>query len=251
MPVILCLTVLWDPLNQSFWVQRDFAGHVAWFSHFTDEKTEVWGFNWPRRHSYSVTKVFSDGNQISWNNFPQVSALITFVFYLWKFKAFSFSTGPIAQGLEHWSCKSGVMSSYLAGPDEQFSYSLGFLVAQMVKKSVCNAGDLGSVPAQEDPLEESMATHSSILAWRIPMDREAWWAISYMGLQRVRHDWATKHFQYKDQMLPFLWADNMVQTSLWARMICNATYQLSLQGEWKAFLSQMKRSSSIRRKDLG
>ena len=29
---------------------------------------------------------------------------------------------------------------------------------------------------REDPLEESMATHSSILAWRIPMDRGAWWA---------------------------------------------------------------------------
>ena len=28
----------------------------------------------------------------------------------------------------------------------------------------------------ENPLEEGMATHSSILAWRIPMDREAWWA---------------------------------------------------------------------------
>ena len=28
----------------------------------------------------------------------------------------------------------------------------------------------------EDPLEEVMATHSSILAWRIPMDRRAWWA---------------------------------------------------------------------------
>ena len=28
---------------------------------------------------------------------------------------------------------------------------------------------------QEDSLEESTATHSSILAWRIPMDREAWW----------------------------------------------------------------------------
>ena len=27
---------------------------------------------------------------------------------------------------------------------------------------------------QEDPLEEGMATHSSILAWRIPMDRGAW-----------------------------------------------------------------------------
>ena len=28
----------------------------------------------------------------------------------------------------------------------------------------------------EDPLEEDMATHSSILAWRVPMDRRAWWA---------------------------------------------------------------------------
>ena len=29
---------------------------------------------------------------------------------------------------------------------------------------------------REDPLEEGMATHSSILAWRIPIDRGAWWA---------------------------------------------------------------------------
>ena len=29
----------------------------------------------------------------------------------------------------------------------------------------------------EDPLEEGMATHSSILAWRIPMDRGAWQAM--------------------------------------------------------------------------
>ena len=28
----------------------------------------------------------------------------------------------------------------------------------------------------EDPLEEGMATHSSMLAWRIPMDKGAWWA---------------------------------------------------------------------------
>ena len=28
----------------------------------------------------------------------------------------------------------------------------------------------------EDPLEEGMATHSSVLAWRIPMDQRAWWA---------------------------------------------------------------------------
>ena len=36
---------------------------------------------------------------------------------------------------------------------------------------------------QEDPLEEGIATHSSILAWRIPMDREAWWAMVHRVAQ--------------------------------------------------------------------
>ena len=40
------------------------------------------------------------------------------------------------------------------------------------RKSACNVGDLGSVPGWEDPLEEEMATHSSILAWRIPWTEE-------------------------------------------------------------------------------
>ena len=31
-------------------------------------------------------------------------------------------------------------------------------------------------PGQEDPLEEEMATHSSVLAWKNPMDKVAWWA---------------------------------------------------------------------------
>ena len=33
----------------------------------------------------------------------------------------------------------------------------------------------------EDPLEEGMATHSNILAWRIPMDRGDWWATVHGG----------------------------------------------------------------------
>ena len=39
----------------------------------------------------------------------------------------------------------------------------------------------------EDPLQEGTATYSSILAWRIPMDRGAWRAI-VVGSQRVAHD---------------------------------------------------------------
>ena len=41
------------------------------------------------------------------------------------------------------------------------------------KESVCNAGDLGSSSGLGRPLEGGMATHFSILAWRIPMDRGA------------------------------------------------------------------------------
>ena len=42
------------------------------------------------------------------------------------------------------------------------------------KESACNVGDLGLILGREDPLEKKMATHSSILAWRIPMDGGAW-----------------------------------------------------------------------------
>ena len=45
----------------------------------------------------------------------------------------------------------------------------------MVKNLPANAGDArdaGLIPGWEDPLEEGMATHSSMLAWRIPMDGE-------------------------------------------------------------------------------
>ena len=38
---------------------------------------------------------------------------------------------------------------------------------------------------REDPLEEGMATHSSILAWRIPMDRGAWRATAH-GVAKVQ-----------------------------------------------------------------
>ena len=44
------------------------------------------------------------------------------------------------------------------------------------KESACNAGDLGLIPGLERSLEKEMATHSNILAWRIPWTG-AWWVI--------------------------------------------------------------------------
>ena len=41
-----------------------------------------------------------------------------------------------------------------------------------VRKSACNAGDQGSILGRENTLEKEIATHSSILAWRIPHTEE-------------------------------------------------------------------------------
>ena len=64
------------------------------------------------------------------------------------------------------------------------------LVAQMVKNlpamQVTRVWSLD----WEDLLEKEIATHSSILAWRIPQTEESG-MLQFMGLQRVRHDWAT------------------------------------------------------------
>ena len=75
--------------------------------------------------------------------------------------------------------------------DKRLSFYIGLkeasLVAQMVKKSACNAGDLDSIPGSGRCPGEGNGYHSSILAWRIP------WTVVPGGLQstrsqRVRHD---------------------------------------------------------------
>ena len=60
----------------------------------------------------------------------------------------------------------------------------------MVKNPPANAGDVRDVGlflGQEDPLEEGMETHSSILAWRIPWTEEPG-RLQSMGSQRVRRN---------------------------------------------------------------
>ena len=53
-------------------------------------------------------------------------------------------------------------------------YSWAFLVSQTVKNLPAMWETCVQSLGWEDPLEEGMATHSSILAWRIPVDRGAW-----------------------------------------------------------------------------
>ena len=57
-----------------------------------------------------------------------------------------------------------------------FQGYVGFPDSSVGKESTCSAGDPGSIPGSGRSLEKGMATHSSILAWRILMDRGTWWA---------------------------------------------------------------------------
>ena len=71
----------------------------------------------------------------------------------------------------------------------------GFSGGSDSKESACNAGDLSSIPRLGISLEKEMATHFSILIWRIPWTEEPA-GIQSMGLQRVRHDWVTDTFLF-------------------------------------------------------
>ena len=76
-------------------------------------------------------------------------------------------------------------------PGEGIGYPLQYSWASLVAQTLRNPPAMWETwllsRGWEDPLEEGMATHSSILAWRIPMDRIAG-GLQSMGSQRVRHD---------------------------------------------------------------
>ena len=67
--------------------------------------------------------------------------------------------------------------------------NIGFLGGSDGKESACNVGDLVQSLGWENPLEEGIAIHSTILAWKLSMDRGAWQTtVQFVGLQRVGHD---------------------------------------------------------------
>ena len=65
-------------------------------------------------------------------------------------------------------------------PGEEIGYPLQYSWASLVAQTVKNCPAMQETWVQllgwEDPLEEGMAIHSSILSWRIPVDRGAWQA---------------------------------------------------------------------------
>ena len=92
----------------------------------------------------------------------------------------------------------GLGSSPAEGLGYPLQYSRVSLVAQMVKNPPAMQETWVQSLGWEDLLENWMATHSSILAWRIPWTEEPG-GLQSMGLQRVGHYWVTNTcFEYSN-----------------------------------------------------
>ena len=77
------------------------------------------------------------------------------------------------------------------GENKKYPPPKRFLWTSLVAQtSAYNGGNPGSIPESEDLLEKEMATHSSILAWKIPWTEEPG-RLQSTGSQRVGHDCAT------------------------------------------------------------
>ena len=94
------------------------------------------------------------------------------------------------------------------------------------QESPCNAGDPCSIPAGRSPWVEN-GTHSSILVWRIPIDRGAWQAAAIVS-QRVEHDWATNTLimcfhLFNLLLLPLHWA-SITMSRIFRSIFCFRTF---------------------------
>ena len=96
-----------------------------------------------------------------------------------------------------------------------------------VKESAHNAGNLVWSLGWEDPLEKGMATHSSIVVWRIPWTEEPD-GLQSTGSQRVRHDWATNTFRFHtshrsptDLHMMFFFSLVFIFSLIYLRIMCN------------------------------
>ena len=81
-------------------------------------------------------------------------------------------------------------TSFLISPCSRNKSKYSFLFIFLIFQTVKNLSAMWESLGREDPLKKGMATHSRILAWRIPWTEEPG-GLQSMGSQRVEHSWVT------------------------------------------------------------
>ena len=108
---------------------------------------------------------------------------------------------------------------------------LGFPCGSAGKESTCNTGDPGLILGWWGSSENEKATHSSILAWRIP------WTVESMGWKRVGHNWVT-FSQYMNWNMgfayiynQFLFVDYLIRPSILTSLVAQTVKNLPTMWE--------------------
>ena len=121
---------------------------------------------------------------------------------------------------------SGLGSS----PGERIGYPLQYSWASLMARTEKNPPAMREIwvwsPGWEDSVEEGMATHSSILAWRIPWTEEPG-RQQFMESQKVRHDWAAKHRRH----------DSSVQSYGFKRILISTEGKAAGMVSWEKLLN--------------
>ena len=148
--------VLWPPDAKSWLIWKDPDAGRDWGQEEkgTTEDEMVGWHNWLKGHWFGWTPVVGDGQG-----------------------------GLVCYG--SWGCKELDMTERL-----NWRVNKGFPDGSDVKESSFNAGDLGSIPGLGSSLGEGNGNPLQYSSLENPMDKGAW-RLQSMGLQRVRHDWAS------------------------------------------------------------
>ena len=86
----------------------------------------------------------------------------------------------------------------------------------MVKNLPANVGDVGSIPGSGRSPGVGMATHSSVLAWKIPWTEEPG-GLQFTGSQRVRHDLACRHIKSNGPTCQSFFIGVQICHTLWSK----------------------------------
>ena len=97
------------------------------------------------------------------------------------------------------SSASNILSPFfnIVNRNSSFKILCPLLGGSEVKASACDVGDLSSIPGSEDPLEKEMATHSSILTWRIPRTEEPGGYSPWGCIELDTLKWLSTYTQWK------------------------------------------------------
>ena len=188
-------TPIETPYRTITWSNNPFLGHIPWKKHIISK-----GHMYPNVNCSPIHKRWT----WKWSKCPSTNEWIKKLWYIYTMDYYSaikkqwnwvICRDVDEPGVCHTEWNKLVGERQVLYVDAIWYIYISYgasLVAQMVHNLLVMLETWVWSLGQEDTLEEDMATHSSILAWRIPWTEEPG-RLQSTGSQRIRHDWVTKH----------------------------------------------------------